>query len=300
MKKRIIIVLTVVLMVCTAVMFIKYKSNEIDIEALSGDILITNPNSDTGSGKGLMVYHLYSGKSTEILNNTYFRGPSYNNSKDKVLGITVIIVDSFSGITRNSIVEYDLKTNDLKTIVSFNDSTSCSYVKYVPNDENRISFTRGNKLYLYNKMTNKENFIYEGVAYYSWSKDGKYFLFSKDGKVCRYYVATNKIEELFEGDQPEYSNDNKYIAYFASPSRLGINVLVVREVATGKEWEYKSNGIYYYKFSTDNEHIAIIQENTTIKWFYGQEIKLWNFKNNKTMMLEEHISSGSYSSFDWK
>jgi hypothetical protein len=298
--KRIIIVLAAALIVfiTVGIIFIKYKSNEIDLKSLSGDILITNPNSsDTGSGKGLKVYHLNSGNSTEILNQMYFRNPSYNYSKDKVLGITVDIVDRSLGITRDSIAEYDLKSNDLKTIVSFNDYTSCSYVKYVPNDENLISFTRENKLYLYDKTMNKEHFIYEGVGYYSWNNDGKYFLFSKDGNICTYDMVTNKIDELFPGGQPEYSKDNKYMAYIASPSIVG-NILVVREMATDKEWKYKSNGIYYYKFSPDDEHIAIIQENTTIKWFYGQEIKLWNFKSNKTAMLEEHIESGYYSSFD--
>ena len=83
---------------------------------------------------------------------------------------------------------------------------------------------------------------------------------------------------MFEGGSPQYSNDNKYIA-FAKKSNGASRIIEVRELGSDKLWTFKANRLHYFRFSPDDKYTAIEQESK--KYMKDYEIIVWDFKNNK-------------------
>ncbi|MCL6559001.1 MAG: hypothetical protein K6U74_09385, partial [Firmicutes bacterium] len=103
---------------------------------------------------------------------------------------------------------------------------------------------------------------------------------------------------------PIYSNDNNYIAYiregtFSDSSATGKrsdDEVIVKELSTGKEWKYSTMMISTFVFSPDDRFIALMQRGGPGK--DGQQIIIWDFKNNKIQKILENIAW--QRRFEWK
>jgi hypothetical protein len=251
-----------------------------------GEIVMGNPNIiDTDYSTGILIYPPKNNNYLYLAKGKNYADVSFSKSKDKILGIR----------GDWSIVEYNIK--EKKTITIFegtSDEASYTDVKYVPKT-NDISFISVG-LYIVNRITKKKIFIVDFYGDYAWSKDGEKLYYSDDTTIYCMDMKSTTIEVIGKGFNPQLSIDNDYMAFKTVRGEL-----IVKEIKTGKKYKYKTTvKIDYYKFSPDAQQIAIIQGNTSPKYFYGQELIVWNFKNNKKETLIKHISPGYGTNFDWK
>ena len=243
---------------------------------------------ESDDGGGIIILNPSNNEQKDILREYYIDSPAFNQDSTKILAVTN---------KHTQIIEYDIDSKSIKDI--YNDPNAIiSEVEYIPN-QRAISFIKNLKLYYFDLETKSEKFITDIAEGYSWSTSKNCVIFTcmeKDGlMVYKYNLENGKSERLFNGKDPVYSNDDKYIAYLKPGGREN---LVVRELSSGIEWEYKKGGIYFYKFSPDGNYIAIQQERkNAIK---EQEMVVWDFKNNNLGTLIEKIRNGRTGSFDWK
>ena len=265
------------------VTLVTFSTNKFDTKELRGNLLMVNPyGKNNGTNKGIETYDFMSGKSIEILNDLSIRDPLYSHDREKILFIT-----------GNCISEYNIKKQVVNKLICGSESAYyCA--KYVPN-KNEISYIIGNGFYIYNPDLNSSKLLTELAGDYTWDNKGENILFNENGNVCRYNLANGTVDVLFDGQDPEYSNDNKFIAY-----RRLYNELIVREIDTGREWTYEANGIKYYKFSPDDKFLAIFENNASLRNMFGFELKVWDYTNGHKILLRKNIGSSSNSNFDWK
>lgn len=114
-------------------------------------------------------------------------------------------------------------------------------------------------------------------------------MFSKWGNntVYQYDIETGKTRELLKGYNSKYSNNNNLIAYLPDYQERPYKKLIIRDIHTGKKWEYKTNGsIMTYCFSPDDNYIAIVEKDKKyiLQPQYGPII-IWDFKNDKKSTL---------------
>jgi hypothetical protein len=262
------------------------------LESYTGDIVMGYPcMNDERPNKGIAIYTPKDNNFIYLARERNYSDVSFAENKEKVLGIN----------GEYSIVEYEIKTN--RTIPVFNgnaqDHVPYTNVKYIPKTDD-ISFMSYPNLYILNRKTGEKVFITETSGDYSWSKDGKKLYYSSvQGKIYCMDMKTKESEPVYDGYEPQLSASNNYIA-FETEKGIRKRKITVKEIATGKEWKYKTGWIDYYKFSPDDQHLAIIQQHTSWRYVYGKELMGWDFKKNQKMKLIEHINDGSYSNFDWK
>lgn len=252
-----------------------------------GEIVMGNPNiTDTDYSKGILIYTPKNKNYLYLAKGRSYRDVSFSENKDRILGI--------SG--ECSIVEYNIKEKAANIIYEGIKGEPYSDVKYVPKS-NDISFVSIDLcLYIYKRITKEMRFVTQVDGDYAWSKDGKKLYYSDNTTIYCMDMKSKKTEAIGKGFNPQLSVDNNYLAFKTAREEL-----TVKEIDTGKEWKYKAAvWIDYYKFSPDTQQIAIIQGNTSWKYFYGQELIVWNFKNNKKKILIKHISPGYGTNFDWK
>lgn len=280
--KKVLLIISLLLLLplninCKALLVKNYK----------GDIVMGNPNiCDTDYSKGVLIYTPKNNNYLYIAKGEMYRDVSFSENKDQILGIT----------GECSIVEYNINEKKTITITEGIKGEPYSNVKYVPKSNN-ISFASVDLyLYIYNRTTKENRLVTQLDGDYAWSKNGKKLYYSDNMVIYRMDIESKKTVSIDKGFDPQLSADNNYIVF-----KTARDELTVREIKTDKEWKYKTTvGIDYYKFSPDAQQIAIIQANTSWKYIYGQQLLVWNFKNNEKVTLIEHISQGFGCNFDWK
>lgn len=278
-------VLQIICLLMIVLSFSSCKTKDIPSQLLYGEIVMRNPNiNDEKSNKGIAIYDISKRTFSYLLGDTYFGEAVYSEDKSNILTVT----DS------SEIVEYNKQSSQKSVIRNGQSGRKYSYLKYIP-ESDMISYTLGPKLFIFDRKLQKETYLMDIGGNYSWSNDGKALIYSQKGECYRLDLSTKKSTKLFPGYGPQYSNNNEYIVY-----QLDDGQIVLREVKTGREQKYETDKIHYYKFSPDDDSIAVIQNLKNSTRLYGQEMILWNFKNGKSYTLIEYISQGSIGSFDWK
>ncbi|WP_373000578.1 TolB family protein [Lutispora sp.] len=277
------------------------QKDELLKENLTGELILSTPVSSLQKdNKGLAIFKPSLKKYEIMLNDQYLSSPTLNRKKDKVLARST-----------TKIVEYDMKNKTLNVLYIHKDNT-IDNISYIPTQDS-ISFTAyengRENIYGFNKNSGSNNILIKDIyGSYSWSKDGRLILFGRRSKaengkykysVNMYNINMGKEETLFEGYAPQYSNNNQYIAYKEANASNIDNILVIREITTAKEWIYKSNAIYTYRFSPDDNYIAIEQQSRKFA-SKDYEIIVWDFKSSKKDVLIETITRGYNTGFDWK
>ncbi|PKM79680.1 MAG: hypothetical protein CVU89_17030 [Firmicutes bacterium HGW-Firmicutes-14] len=279
---RILIILS---LVSTFLIGCRVGENQIDLnlKTLPGIIVMRPPTLKMSEhGRGLDIYTPGENKHSLILKEQNIYNPQFNKDKSKIVALK-----------QGDIVEYDLKNNVLKTLLKSNLNTSFLYVKYVPN-RSEISFINDNRLYVYDIPSKITTYVTSVSSNYCWSEDGDTFIFSDQNQVYEFNVKDKSNRPLFKGYDPQYSNNNQYLAYL-----LDQGILIVKEIDTNREWKYKTNRIYHYTFSPDDSYVAVEQDST--KWLStDKQLIIWDFKNGKSDYLISFIMDGLHGDFDWK
>jgi hypothetical protein len=293
LKKIFIICGSILLVVILSGLIIKiYLSDfELDLEHCMGEIVLGNSYDE------ITVYKPSVKSRKTIAINTEYSIYDCNKKKNSVL---VVDYNEKPTINDNAIFEYNYNNNEYTPIVkckttppdeysSFKDDISTVHfdkVEYIPG-RNAISYKWWNDLYIYDTQKNEEAFITKVSDKYSWSKDGSNIIYCPENDsnyIYKYYINSKTTEKLFSGSSPEYSNNNKLIAY--TPDNLS-KELFVRDISTGKVWKYRAGGIIVnYKFSPDDKLIAIFELNK--KFIVPSQrgpVKIWDFKNNLSNTL---------------
>jgi hypothetical protein len=283
MKKIFLLVLLVAVVLIT-LLIVRNMIKKLDVKSLPGELIM---NGLDAYNKGLIRYEPRNGRIDMVENELNYSSPVYSANKDKILAVE----------GGDKITEYQIQEGKKNMIESLRDP---AYVKYIPNSS-KISFVSSGELFIYDKISKNKTLITEVAGDYSWSKEGKSFLFCKerqDAQVLKYDIETGSINTLFKGYNPVYSNDNRKIAYVLYSTDK--DVLVIRDIDTGKEWKHKANGISFYRFSPDDKYIAISQAHQpwNFKYLKGGEILVWDYEKSKTGFLIEHIDNST--EFDWK
>lgn len=292
MKFKITIYAFLLIIICCFI----FKKNDMKLE---GDLIIPTPSTSFDDPAKILKYNLEDKSNIIVYEhfNNYFDknyviglfNPSYNYDKNK------IIFFDFYNVC--SIFEYDVKTNNTVKIIDLPFFICC--LKYVPNS-NCISyivkdeFNRYN-FEIYNLETAETRKVFKNISNYnySWSNDGKSFLYyTSNDEIFRYNLEDNTSEFLFNGSNPVYSNDNKYIAYFDAESHD--TVLIVRNMETGEEKRHKQSRTYYICFSPKDDKIACIRE----CFLKSKELVIWDFETDEEYTLIDNVRG--VSEFDWK
>lgn len=281
------------LILCFLLIFIfiyKKDSSRIVLKNLPGTLaLSTYSTSLEKSFKGIVLITPKTDKYEVLLDNQYCNLQDYDKEKNL-----------FLFRNENSIYIYDISQKLVKSVYTHEDSAFDS-IRFIP-QSNSISFTTYEyngkdymlNLYRINISTLKIDLIIRNVwGNCSWENNGKSVLttfrdIDKSGNP-KYEIYLNDIETgkkalITEGREPEYSNSNKYIAYLKTKNTEQRTVLVVREISTGFEWEYKTNAIRTFRFSPDEKYMIISQQSTEY-FSKGSDVVIWDIKALDSMKL---------------
>ena len=147
-------------------------------------------------------------------------------------------------------------------------------------------------------MTKKSEIVLNDVWFnFSWDKDGINLLFQKKindkMNVCKLNLDTQNEEILFIGKDPKYSNNGKYLSYIIYGSN---DILVIKELETGKEYRYKSyNVINAYEFSPDTKYVAVIENKKMSKDMVISVVDYINGAKSELFNSTTHLFQ-----LDWK
>ncbi len=266
--------------------FIPIK-NEIDLQTLSGKIILEN-TIDNREQKGIVIYTPCTGNKEEILNDYIVYNAEISKTNNKLL---------MCGDSENYVFEYDLKSKKITPIIKNVAGGIHDLVKYLPNEDS-VCYADNKGLHLFNKLNKVDNLILNDIETVSWAKDSTTFIYSKanENNAYKYNILKKEEQFLFSGYNPQYSNDDKLIAYL--PQYMD-KTLIITDQSTGKQWEYITNsGIIEYTFSPDNNYIAIVELSKKVLLSpMSGPVVIWDFKNNKKSILFENY----YGKFiDWK
>lgn len=250
---------------------------------LTGSIIMPTPDNSFGTSdfNGLVKYNIKDRNGILILDDLYCLYPCYSISKNKIM---------FIGWD-NYLYEYDFNIGKLRNILVEN---GINYPKYVPNS-NCISYIKDYKMVIYNlEDTTKKEIDNVTLGEYSWSNDGKSFVYNKDvsgnHNIYKYNLEDDTSISLFKGSCPIYSIDNKYIAYF--PGSL-YGEIAVRNMETGEEKKTREKGCHYFKFSPKGDKLAYMMSSGK----YEDSLIIWDYATNKTCTLLERIKQER--GFEW-
>ena len=236
-----------------------------------------------GSFMGLLIFNLNNKQSKTVFDDKICGEPSYNKNENKVL-----CIDFY-----DCLYEYDLNTGKYTKLLN---EKLLSSPQYVPSS-NCISYTKLGKLSVYNPLTKDKKEI-DNVGDYSWSKDGKFFIYNKyengDGFIFKYDLENNTSTKLFEGKMPMYSNDNNYVVYFNAKDKDKYSEIIVRNLKTGEEKSSKYDAIRCFKFSPEGDKVAYIKN----AGMYESDLVVWDYKTDEHCVLIEKIANEC--GFDWK
>lgn len=222
-----------------------------------------------------------------IMKNNIFYSIECSQDKTKLL----------LGGPNYSIYEYDLKQKKLNTIIVNKFTKTVEgyyYVRYIPHS-NKISYMSSDGLYVYDMDKKERTRIVDASDNYTWSMDGKFLLFCNDipRKIYKFNINTKEIQPLFNGESPEYSNNNEFLAYtLVHAGKDKKDILVIKDMKSGKEWRREEYSIVAYRFSPDDKYI-VFNGNKKGSLTPGMEyIKKWDFKKGRTWtLIKDYYSS---------
>ncbi len=257
---------------------------------LSGEIIFADNSNISG---GVVSYDLKLKKESKLLKKGLYSGAEFNNECTKIL---LTAFDSKLQAGKYNFFEYDVSNGTLTPIGKKSKKVSdvISNVRYIPNSES-ISYIRDDFMYIYNPDTRTEKEIVSADRF-TWSKDGSHFLYNQGiGVIDIYDMKTKKSKFLFNGSDPEYSKDNKYVAYIS----VGENLFCVKELKTGKVWTYNSkDSVWNYRFSPDGKYIGIVKHSNRSLFQYSSTLIAWNYKNNVDINIYSDFPGSD--NFGWK
>lgn len=260
-----------------------YRNENPNME-LTGNIIMPTPNLHFGGDDsfGLLIFDVKNKQGELVFKDKTFIDPFYD--RNKVLCL----------YHSQYLYEYDL--NSGKDVLLLNEEELIHYPQYVPNT-NCISYTKFDKLIIYNLETKNKKEI-DNVLKYSWSKDGKSFIYNKyedgNGFIFKYDLENNTSIKLFEGRTPVYSADNNYMAYFNSKDEDKRSEIIVRNLKTGEEKSSEYDAIHNFRFSPESDKIAY----TKTSGIYESDLVVWDYKTDEHCVLIEKIVNDW--GFDWK
>lgn len=263
-----------------------YRNENPNME-LTGNIIMPTPNLHFGgddSFVGLLIFDVKNKQGKIVFEDKICGEPSCNKDKNKVL-----CVDFY-----DYLYEYNLDTGEYISLLDKEELIH--HPQYIPNT-NCISYIKFDKLIIYNLETKNKKEI-DNVLEYSWSKDGKSFIYNKfedgNGFIFKYDLENNTSIKLFEGRTPIYSADNNYMAYFNSKDEDKRSEIIVRNLKTGEEKSSEYDAIHNFKFSPESDKIAY----TKTSGIYESDLVVWDYKTDEHCVLIEKIVNDC--GFDWK
>lgn len=258
---------------------------------IKGKIVMSSPTNTVMDKDTVVIYDLEK-KNYIKFGGTFYDSPAFSKDKSRVL---MIIEESPC-----TIVQYDYVNNTYEFIYkgSLQDGTVLEYAYYVP-DKNAVSFIQDDKLYIYDMLTKQKTYVIDANWGYFWNSQGDKIVYSQNGKIYTYELLTAKKKYLMEGKNPQFSNNNQLIGCITYDDN-GKQILVIRNIDDGKEWEYKPGGmIINYRFSPDDNNIAIEESRRANFFFEAWDLNLWNFRKNTKSSILKNVANVS-SSIDWK
>jgi hypothetical protein len=276
MKKQILLIVLIFIVLggCDNVK----ETNKTDF---NGELLILNPTNKVMDKDTVSIYNIIS-KKTISFGEKYCDWPVFNKDKNKLL----VINDS-------GILEYDCNNFNSNYIFQ---GKYIEHVCYIPGKEN-ISFIQNNKLYTYDIVAKEKKYILDVDNGYSWNKDGSKLIYCKDGKIYTYELSTQNNTYFTDGINPQYSNNSQLLCY-KKHYKGSKQMLVIKELNSNKQWEYKTNGIASFRFSPDDRFIAL-EESKTKNFFTSWDLIVWNFQIDKKEIIIQDVINPSQS-IDWK
>ncbi|MFA6308269.1 MAG: hypothetical protein WC677_00780 [Clostridia bacterium] len=266
-----------------------YSGCAVQSKPLFGEIIFADNSS---SSEGIMSYNAELKKESKILKEVLYSSAEFNDEETKIL---LTVSDLKISNEKYNFFEFEVSKGTLIPIDMNHKKASdeISNVRYVPNSKS-ISFIRDGFMYIYNPDTRIEKKI-DDVDRFTWSKDGSHFLYSpSSGVIDIYDVKTKKSKFLFNGSDPEYSKDNKYVAY----KSVRDDVLCVKELKTGMIWTYNTKDpVWNYRFSPDGNYIGILKHDNSSFDSSSSTLIAWDFKNNDEINLYPEFPGGY--DFDW-
>jgi WD40 repeat protein len=222
------------------------------------------------------------------------------------------------------IYEYDRNTKELMPILRYrerkydngNDQVEVyRCVRYVPG-RHAISYHWDDSLYIYDLDKKTEEKLVMMSSIYSWNREGnkillnplifnpnikiKHMQYQRDGYIYEYDLQTKSLTKLFEGINPVYSHNNDYVAFGATRND-DYHHLIVRELKTGKEWDYKSKDVIeFYSFSPDDRYIVLSElDHKIFAYPTWRMYSWWEFKTIWKGRFTESFGGGE-APIDWE
>lgn len=264
-----IIILCFLLVSC---MFSQKKINP------SGKLLMRDPNA--GANNGLVLLDLH----------------SLNITPTGSLGYDACFMDSDSKFLKGgfgSISLFDTQTCEETTIYQ-----SAHDVEFAYANKSYFSVIEKNELFLVD-ISNGSKELLAGDAdnsAHSWNKKGTIVYYTnKDKKICKLDVETRSKEVLFDGVNPQVSDNGQFVAYIPSWSD---NEIIIKDLINNKTWRYHAP-IFHFCISPDGEYLAVVEYWRGIGFYSGYKLKIVDYKTNKTQTVLEKYAPGNCFGIDW-
>ena len=275
-----LVVLVAILMLTMGILLSKHSEK---MQGLSGQIVLSNPETSKNNGNGLMAYDLFTEREQVIGNNKY-RDVIAINDKNYI-----------ATNPRNEIINVNF--DGLSSIITKSPVGTIDFAE-TPG-KRKISFMVNYKLQVFDTSNQKITTLSlpnidstSKLAGYSWSNDGESILYSNSDTIYSYEIRTKQLVQLVKGKRPGFSQDNKYIFY-----SMDRNTLIVRELSTGYEWKYTGSH-FYPQFSPDGRYVAL-QIQSKKMMAKGRDLIVWEYRSGKKQTIFQDINIDSSGQFIW-
>ena len=292
MKKKFFIIIILIIGLAIPVYFV-FGNEKLHTSMYSGEILLINDPAYEYGG-GLVSIDAKKEKISVLINELKeFNFVEYSKEKNKLL-----LTNKFG------IYEYDLSSTKLMSVLEYPKEyrsglrTGYGNAKYVPNS-NSISYIEGGNFYIFNRDTKTDTKLTKALGDYTWYKDGKSFLFCPEDwneKIYSYNLSNNMMTFMYDGSNPEYSNDYSKNLYLKNGQTL-----IIHDIATNEDRTLDVlTSVGLYCFSPDDKYIIFGKYFGNGFLQKGYQIYIWDVEKNTTQRILKKSKSYSTIGFDWK
>lgn len=257
----------------------KYTSvlNSMSGKLVYGDVT----NNKTEHSRGMKSLDIKTNKS-KYISNFEFQASDYDMRTGTVLTLG----------NNEEVHEFSLaKMSDRILLRNTFSKGSINQLRYIPNESNSISMQLGDteKIYIYNLKKHEINeTFFIASSGFCWL-DNENIIFSNDSKIFIGNTVTKKIEYLTDGEYPQISNNKKYLVFSRNNKKL-LSLYNINNRVLEKTFNFKSS-IFEYRFSPDDNDIAIVQEGRKGLFYFDIDLNIINLNNRKKIKFLEGISS---------
>ena len=203
------------------------------------------------------------------------------------------------GVSTKFISECDLESNKVTTLFRERENSGniINCARYIPNDNERISFQMEKNIYILNRNDGSLQSVLSAEMGFCWIDDTKVAylhntkMYMHDFKSKETKLIANK------GIKPEVSNNRNYLVYYEGFGGKKANLVLFNL----NKWEIEkkfsiAGDTFCYKFSPDDKYIAYTHLKNSIMGSYMGRLSVIDISNEYS---KEMINEFGSRHFEW-